>query len=241
VELRSARFLRLCVCGPELLDLRSKLVSLFGGRPYDREPLERVSQRLLEPVALRRELVLLAGVPLLLLVEAPLLLGRGGLRLGERHTQAVELGPVVLVLSAQVAELLLVRRLRRFEGALQPADISQQPLDLGPQLIALFRGRAFSCESLESVFELVVEPVALRGELASLAGVPLPLLGQPALLLRGCCLRLGEHCLQLTELVRRAFVLLSQAREFLFALGLRFGEGRLEALELVRGALVLLS
>src|SRR6188472_42986 len=67
-----AALLSLDVHGPELLDLPAQFVALFGGGAQDGEPLEGVSELLLEPVALGRELFALACVPFLLLGETAL-------------------------------------------------------------------------------------------------------------------------------------------------------------------------
>src|SRR5205807_684068 len=115
---------------------------------------------------------------------------------------------------------------------------SAELLDLGAQLVALFGGRPYDGEPLKHASELLLKPVALRGELAQLAGVPLLLLGQPALLLRGRGLGLGKGGLQRLELVHRALVLFAQPLELAFAFVLYFGEGRPELLELVRRVLV---
>ncbi len=114
-----------------------------------------------------------------------------------------------------------------------------EALDLGAQLVTLLGGGAEDCESLEHGAELLLEPVAPGCELVPLDGVPLLLLGETALLLGGCDLRLGEGGLEALELRRSVRVLLLQAGQVLFVARVRLGEGAAEALDLLAEAGVL--
>ena len=242
----------------EPLDLGAKLVALLGGGTDDREPLERVAELLLEPLALGVELAPLGAVQFPLLGETALVLCRRSLRLGECRLQAVELLARARVLVAEPAELLLVRGARLGEDALEPVDVAQQPLafgrggslrlgqrglellDLGAQPVPLLGGGVGGGEPLECVTELLLDPVALRGELVAHAGVALLDLGEPAVLLAGRGLRLGEGGMEPLELGRDLVALLLQPRELLLALVPSLGEDGLQALDLGRRALVLL-
>src|SRR6185312_17157702 len=115
---------------------------------------------------------------------------RRSLRLGECRLQPVELLPGAGVLVTEPAELLVVRGARLGENALEPVDVAEQPfafgrrgglclgerglelLDLGAQPVPLLGGGGGDGEPLECVTELLLDPVALRGELVADAGVP---------------------------------------------------------------------
>src|SRR6185437_17102764 len=93
--------------GLELLDLGAQPVPLLGGGGGDGEPLECVTELLLDPVALRGELVADAGVPFLDLGEPAIMLARRGLRLGEGGMEPLELGRDLVAFLLQPRELLL--------------------------------------------------------------------------------------------------------------------------------------
>ena len=174
--------------------------------------------------------------------------------------QAVELLAGALVLLADQAELLFVCGPRLGENTLEPVDIALQPLalglgrsmrlgqrglellDLGAKPVLRLGGRLGAGEALECVAELLLDPVALGGELVTLAGVAL--------------LCLGEGGVERVEFERGLFALLLQPVQVLLVRSLRLAESRfephdlgeqpilfgsrgLQALELGRGLLVL--
>jgi hypothetical protein len=111
------------------------------------------------------------------------------LRLVERGQGLLELRGRPLLLFPEPRQLLLARCLCLAERVLEP-------LDLSPELLA-FLGRGLEgAQPLERRFKLLLQPLALVGEVSALVGMPLLLIRESRLkplVLRGSlALRLAQ-------------------------------------------------
>src|SRR5262249_5115592 len=86
-------------------------------------------------------------------------------------------------------------------------------------------------EPLQHIAELLLEPVALGGELASFGCVQLALLGDATLVLGGRVARLATRRLKALQLLPGTGLLVAKLTELLLARGLRFSKDVLEPVD----------